>query len=218
MDVITGHEPARQPRTPRWLGTLAAVGIGITLGAAGIAAAADDPTPTPAPTAGSNAKPAQPGPGPGGPGLRHRHGPGKDMGGPGMRGAVHGEFVVPDGTGWKTVAMQRGVVTAVSKTAITVKSEDGYSKTYVVTADTMVNAARDGIGSIKNGEDVAVVAEVKSGTATAVDIRDLTQIREHRKDVGPPPPGGPGWPGAPAPNGTPASPSSFDESGDAQPA
>ena len=220
MDVITGHEPARQSRTPRVLSALAAVGIGITLGAAGIAAAADDPTPTPTPSAGGNAQPAPSG-GPHGFGMRHGHGPRGGPGGPGLRGAVHGEFVVPDGTGWKTVAMQRGEVTSVSSTAITVKSKDGYTKTYVVTADTMVNAARDGIGSIKKGEDVAVVAEVKSGTATAVDIRDLTQLKEHRRDFGPPP-GGPG-PGVPAPNGTapqgtPASPSSYDEGSDAQPA
>lgn len=216
MDVITGTEPTRERRTPRWLGTLAAVGIGITLGAAGIAAAADDPTPSPGPSAGSDIKPAQPGPGPGGPGMRHkRGGPGGELGGPGPRGAVHGEFVVPDGTGWKTVAMQRGVVTSVSSTAITVKSKDGYAKTYVVTADTMVNAARDGIGSIKDGDEVAVVAEVAGGTSKAVDVRDVTQLKAHRKDFGPPP----GERRGPdAPGGTPASPSSYDETGDAQPA
>ena len=215
MDEISSPK-ARRPRWNRWIGGLAAVGIGVALGAAGIAAAAD-PTPTPSP--GAQGQAVQPGPPPEGMGMRHGMGRGeRGPGGLGMRGAVHGEFVVPDGTGWRTVAMQRGVVTSVSSTALTVKSKDGYTKTYVITADTMVNAARDGIGSIKKDEDVAVVAEVKGGTSTAVDVRDLTQLKAHRRDFGPPPPGGPSGPGEPAPGGTPASPSSYDETGDAQPA
>ncbi|MDT7570945.1 MAG: hypothetical protein QOE05_1119 [Actinomycetota bacterium] len=211
VDVIGRPEPRHGSRRAQWLGGLAALGIGVTLGAAGIAAAADDPTPTPSPGAGAQVTP--PGPPPGGPGMHRGHGRGPGgPGGPGLRGAVHGEFVVPDGTGWRTVAVQRGEVTSVSSTSLSVKSKDGYTKTYVVTPDTMVNAARDGIGSIKTGEDVAVVANVKGGTATAVDIRDLSQIKQHRKDFGPP--GGP----PNAPNGTPASPSSFDEDSAAQPA
>jgi hypothetical protein len=215
MDEITGPEPRRSSRASRWIGAAAAVGIGVTLGAAGIAAAAPDPSPSP--SAGSKVAPGAPAPGgPGMPGMRHGHGM-RGEGGPGgfgMRGAVHGEFTVPDGTGWRTVAMQRGAVTAVSSTSLTVKSKDGYTKTYVITATTLVNAARDGIGSIKTGDEVAVVATVKSGTATAVDVRDVSQIREQRKQFAPP--GGPGGPGAPgpggpaAPGGTPASPSSYD--------
>jgi hypothetical protein len=213
MDEITGPEPRSRSRATRWLTAAAAVGIGITLGAAGIAAA-EDPTPTPAPSGGATTQQAPPDAPPGGPGMMRRgHGKGmRGPGGPGMHGAVHGQFVVPDGTGWRTVAVQRGVVTAVSSSSITVKSADGYTKTYVVTAETLVNAARDGIGSIKKDEEVAVMATVKDGTATATDIRDLTQIRAHHKEFGPPPPGGP------APGGTPASPSSYDTEADAQPA
>ena len=214
MDEITGPEPRRSSRATRWLAAAGAVGIGITLGAAGIAAA-EDPTPTPTQSGGATSQQVPPGTPPGGPGMM-RHGHGRGPGGPGgagPRGAVHGEFVVPDGTGWRTVAVQRGVVTAVSSTSLTVKSADGYTKTYVITADTMVNAARDGIGSIKSGEEVAVRATVKDGTATANDVRDLTLMKAHRKEFGPPPPGGPA-----APGGTPASPSSYDTGGDAQPA
>jgi hypothetical protein len=126
---------------------------------------------------------------------------------------VHGEFVVPDGTGWRTVAFQRGAVTAVSSTSLTVKSKDGYTKTYVLTPSTMVNAGRDGIATVKKDEEVAVMATVKNGTATAVDVRDLTQLKAHRKQFGPPDGGAPK-----APGGTPASPSSYDGSGDARPA
>jgi hypothetical protein len=59
-----------------------------------------------------------------------------------------------------------------------------------------------------------VSATVKDGTATATDVRDLTLLKEHRKGFG----RRPGGPGAPAPDGTPASPSTFDGSGSAQPA
>jgi hypothetical protein len=152
-------------------------------------------------------------------GMRRGHGMGmRGEGGPGvlgMRGAVHGEFTVPDGTGWRTIAMQRGAVTDVSDTSLTVKSKDGYSRTYVITATTLVNAARDGIGSIKTGDEVGVMATVKDKTATAVDVRDISQIQSQRKDFGPPP----GMMGKPqAPGGTPASPSSYDEGSAAQPA
>ncbi|MDX6198055.1 MAG: hypothetical protein QOJ79_1206 [Actinomycetota bacterium] len=214
-DEIAGPEPRSRSRAARWVGGIAAVGVGITLGAVGIAAAADPtPTPTPAP----NGQGARPDAHPDGPRGHHPRGP-RGGGGPGElgpRGAVHGEFVVPDGTGWRTVAVQRGAVTAVSSTSLSVKSADGYTKTYVITATTLVNAARDGIGSVKTGHQVAVVATGKSGTATAVDVRDLTLLKAGRDMFGPPP-GRPGGP--PAPGGTPASPSSYDdEGGDTQPA
>lgn len=53
--------------------------------------------------------------------------------------ALHGEGVVKsaDGT-FQTVLEQRGTVESVSDSAITVKSEDGYSQTYAVNADTRI--------------------------------------------------------------------------------
>lgn len=105
-------------------------------------------------------------------------------GGPG----IHGEYVVPKaGGGYQTVTTQRGEVTAVSTTSITVRSEDGYSATYVVTADTLVNAARDGISTIKTGDTVHV-AGIRSGdTTTAVRIHDGTLIRKGRDRLAPAP-------------------------------
>ena len=59
------------------------------------------------------------------------------MGGPGPAAvgatSLHGEFVVPDGAGgYTTVVTQTGAVTAISPTSITVRSEDGFSQTYVI--------------------------------------------------------------------------------------
>ncbi|TDC29157.1 hypothetical protein, partial [Kribbella albertanoniae] len=120
-------------------------------------------------TAASPSTPAQPGE----PGK----GPGRGFGGPGklQGGALHGEFVVKkDGGGYQTVATQRGEVTAVSTESITVKSEDGYSRTYTLTEETLVNAARDGIGDVKTGNTVFVSAVVADGKATATSLSDGT--------------------------------------------
>lgn len=89
---------------------------------------------------------------------------------------LHGEFVVKqsDGSGYQTIATQTGEVTAVSSSSITLKSEDGYSRTYTVTADTLVNSTRDGIASVKKGDNVHVFATVADEKATAVQVGDVT--------------------------------------------
>jgi hypothetical protein len=135
----------------------------------------------------------------------------------GMRGAVHGELVVPDGTGYRTIRVQRGEVTEVSSDALTVKSADGFTATYVLTKDTLVDAGRDGIATVSKGEMVGVEATVSAGKVTATHVRDLTKLRAERKDMRPRPPGAPdGAPDATAPSGTPATPSSYVDGADAQ--
>jgi hypothetical protein len=95
------------------------------------------------------------------------------MGGPG----IHGEFTVPDGNGgYRTMDSQVGTVTSVSSSAIEVKSEDGFTKKYTVDTDTLVNAGRDGIGSVKSGDKVAVEALASGSTAKAIRINDVTNL------------------------------------------
>jgi len=97
----------------------------------------------------------------------------------GLLGAVHGTVVVPkSGGGYQTVAFQNGKVTAVSSTSITLHSADGYSHTYPVTSSTIVNAQRDGIGSIKAGNQVVVTATVSGSTTTVIRIIDVTQLQQ----------------------------------------
>ena len=92
-------------------------------------------------------------------------------------GAVHGQFVVPkSGGGYQTVDTQRGSVTAVSATSITVKSADGFVKTYQVVSSTNVDAQRDGIATVKTGHQVAVTATVSGSTATAVSVLDFNLL------------------------------------------
>jgi hypothetical protein len=103
-----------------------------------------------------------------------------------VAGALHGQFVVPkSGGGYQTEDTQRGSVTAVSTSSITVKSADGFTKTYQVTGSTVVDARRDGIGSVKDGHQVSVLATVSGGQATATSIQDLSLLR-----AGNPGPGG----------------------------
>ena len=117
----------------------------------------------------------------GGPGLFR--GPagiiGGAIGGPGLFGVVHGQVVVQKpGGGYQTVDIQQGAVTAVSSTSITLKSADGFTKTYTVTSSTLVNAQRGGIGSIKVGNKAVVSATQRGAVANASRITDLTLLQQ----------------------------------------
>ncbi|HZQ77970.1 MAG TPA: hypothetical protein VFE55_11610 [Acidimicrobiia bacterium] len=123
----------------------------------------------------------------GGPGRRFGHGGpfgGKLFGfggfghGFGRGGGIHGEMTVkkPDGSGYETVATQVGEVTAVSPSSITVKSEDGFSRTYSVDENTVVGSGRDGIGSVKSGDTVRIAGVVDGGNAKAAAIMDSTSL------------------------------------------
>jgi hypothetical protein len=192
------HDYGPQPDKPglraAWLGSrrvavmAGAITVGVLAGA-GVAVAAtssSSPTPTPSAAPSASARPPLRGlppkgawrihgaPGPFGPAFA---GPG--MLGSGLFGAVHGTVVVPkSGGGYQTVAFQNGKVTASSSTSITLRSADGYSHTYPVTSSTNVNAQRDGIGSIKTGNQVVVTATVSGGTTTVIRIIDVTQLQQ----------------------------------------
>jgi hypothetical protein len=142
--------------------TLAAVGVAVALAAVGgvVIYAAD--------SGGANS--AGPG-GAGGAGAPWGR-PGRTgaAGGPGrgpdaVPGALHGDFVVPDGNGgFATEVTQTGTVSDISDTAITAKSADGFTRTYVITTDT-----REG-PSLNPGDTASIRARLTNGTATAVMI------------------------------------------------
>jgi hypothetical protein len=163
--------------------------VGITLAGLNIATAQETPSTTPDKAPAEKAPVEKPVPGPGrfGHGIDRFHGPFGGFGPGGFghkfgRGAIHGEFTTPapDGQGFRTHATQMGEVTAVSKSSITVKSEDGFSRSYAVDEDTLVNAGRDGIDSIKTGDGVQITAVVEGDTARAVHVVDTTNVRRLR--------------------------------------
>jgi hypothetical protein len=163
---------------------LAGVAVAALLGGAG-AAVASTSSGTPAAPSSMAATPA-PSPGQPGamtPGGRH-FGGGFGFGG-GLFGALHGQFVMAKpGGGYQTVDVQNGQVTAVSSTSITLKSSDGFIHSYAVSGSTIVDAQRAGIGSVKVGNQAAVMATVSGGTATAANIEDLTLLQQGHAGFG----------------------------------
>ena len=161
---------------------LVAAAAVLVLGLAGLGvAAAQTETPGTGGTAGSEPAPAEEKPrkGMGHNGFRHKIGFG-GFGGFGRfgGGSIHGEFTVPDRDGgYRTIATQTGEVTSVSESDLGVKSEDGFTRTYTLDEDTLVNAGRDGIDDVKTGDTVRVMAVVEGGKARAVQVADTTNIR-----------------------------------------
>jgi hypothetical protein len=102
-----------------------------------------------------------------------------------LGGAIHGQFTEPKpGGGYQTVEVQRGAVTDVSSSSISVRSADGFSATYAVSSSTDVNAMAAGIGTVKVGDTVDLAATVSRGTATAASLIDITAIRASRGAFG----------------------------------
>jgi len=140
-------------------------------GVIGVGVAAADPTPTPtpsataAPTAGASptAKPTKPG---------KANKAKRDL----TRRALHGEVTL-GGKKHQVVDFQRGTVSAVSASSITVRSTDDFSATYVVDAKTKVRHAKEkvAIGDVQTGDKVRVVALKNGSTLTATKIADRTK-------------------------------------------
>src|SRR5262249_10382915 len=140
---------------------LAGVAVAALLAGAGVAMAAPSGSPASGAAAASPAGGPAASPSPSArPAFPHQGRPGGfgfAFGGP--FGAVHGQFVVPrSGGGYQTIDTQRGAVTAVSATSITVKSADGFIKTYQVVSSTNVDARRSGIAAARIGHQVTVTA------------------------------------------------------------
>jgi hypothetical protein len=157
-----------QPR-PRWSGrkTAAAVGIAVVIAAGGgaaiWAATAND----------TGSTPAGPGGGAGGPGA------GRFQGAGALDTALHGEFIIADGT---TELLQTGKVTQISAASIDVTSTDGYAKSYTIDSATVKNA------SVKAGTEVTVVAKKSDNVAlSVVDRSALPQGGAGRRGQVPPP-------------------------------
>lgn len=110
------------------------------------------------------------------------HGPKKFHRGMGGGPVLHGEFVVKKDDKFQTMVTQKGKVTEVSNSSITVKSEDDFSRTYVVNDDTRVNADKTGIGDVKKDDDVRIMGILDGKTARAVHIMDVSKMKElHEK-------------------------------------
>lgn len=158
-----------------WQAGLAIAVVGVaSAGAIGIAYATDDGVrPAAQPTSEPDGHPWHNGPGRGGMG---HWGPGKFLGGD-VDDMLHAEVVVAkEGGGTQTVLVQKGTVTEVSGTGVTVASADGFTTSFVVNGDTEVRADSDEIGSVAKDEEVVVVAPKSGDEHTATVVVDLTDL------------------------------------------
>jgi Domain of unknown function (DUF5666) len=140
-----------------------AIGVGV--------ASAADPTTSPSPSASAAPTPgADPSAKPGKANKANKAK--RDL----TRRALHGEVTL-GGKKHRVVDFQRGTVSEVSDTSITVKSTDGFSATYVVDTKTKVRHAKEqeAIGDVKNGDKVRVVGLKDGSTITAKRIADHTK-------------------------------------------
>jgi hypothetical protein len=97
------------------------------------------------------------------------HGPGGEAG----HRVLHGDLVVENEDGDAVdVAVQRGEVTAVTADSLTVKSSDGFTKTWTLTSDTKVHEGRDDaeISDIEVGDTVRVGSGDSGDTDTAARV------------------------------------------------
>lgn len=188
LPVTPESEPPPRRRFGHPLILVAVAAVALLAGAGGAAlatsgssspATADSAAsqPTPSPSASASARPpSSRGPVAGAPG-----GGGGFFGGGtggGFSGApVHGTLVVPaSGGGYQTEDIQRGKVTAISGSSVTVLSADKYTKTYQVTGSTSVNAGHGGLSTVKVGDQVSITATVHGATATVNSIIDLSRL------------------------------------------
>jgi hypothetical protein len=74
------------------------------------------------------------------------------------RHVAHGELVVKTNDGFQTVVVQRGEVTAVSDDSVTVRSADGFTRTWKLDDETRVrkNHEKADAGAIVKGDPVQV--------------------------------------------------------------
>jgi Domain of unknown function (DUF5666) len=131
---------------------------------AGIAYA-DPPSPTPTPTASASPAPtAQPTDNDQRKNLRKKR--------PLLARALHGEVTLA-GDKHRVVVFQRGPIEKVSDTSMTIKSPDGYTATYAISAETKVrkNKAKATVTDLKTGDRVFVVANKDGATLEAFRIR-----------------------------------------------
>ncbi len=96
-------------------------------------------------------------------GMSGQGGPGDlaagGMGG-GLSAAVHAEYVVLQGSEYTTMAEQLGTVSEVSSSSVTVKSSDGFTRSYALGADVVVS-------------NLQQRRQQAGGTATQLSVADI---------------------------------------------
>ncbi|AGB24993.1 hypothetical protein Mycsm_04771 [Mycobacterium sp. JS623] len=165
--IVPEHQvwgaPQPEPRRWGWRESAAAAAVAAVIAALGGAAIYAATQGTSHPFGASHQAPGPPG------GMQ-AGGSGRQGGRPGQGDiappSLHGEFVVADGNGgYRTELTQTGAVTAISPTSITVRSQDGFSQTYVIP-----NTAGNAAAPFAVDDQVAIHAIRDGQTATVTNI------------------------------------------------
>ncbi|WP_237563559.1 hypothetical protein [Arthrobacter sp. H-02-3] len=109
-------------------------------------------------------------------GMSGQGGPGNFAAGGmgGLNSAVHADYVVLQGSDYVTMAEQMGTVSAVTSSSVTVKSSDGFTRSYALGSDVVVSNLQQrrqqaGGGS---GTQLSVTDIVAGGTVRIVAAKD----------------------------------------------
>ena len=142
---------------------------GVAVAQFGIATAAS-PSPTPSTPSGPFAH------------LRGMHPGGGLLGRLGRAGGrvLHGEATVRTAAGKdEVVEFQHGTISAINGSTVTVKSADGFTADYTVDKTTRIvlNGTSGALSTLKNNDDVRVLAVRSGGGATAKAIIDGKPMR-----------------------------------------
>lgn len=88
------------------------------------------------------------------------------------RNVEHGEVVVKTKNGDKTIDIQRGTVTAISATGVTVKSADGFTESWTFGNPIHVIENRTSVqpSAVTTGEEIGIAGAKNGGTVTATLI------------------------------------------------
>lgn len=85
------------------------------------------------------------------------------------KNVLHGETVVQTKNGVQTIEVQRGQVTAVTDTSVTIKSTDGFTETWTFGPKFVVvqNRAKVATSAIKSGAQIGIAGTKSGDTSTA---------------------------------------------------
>ena len=153
--------------------------IGLALSAAVLAGAgvagvpvAASAQPSPVPPGGGMATTA-PSPGPTA-GEQRQHG---DM----LKGVEHGEGTVQTKNGLVHVAMQKGTLTSIAESSVTVKSADGWTRTWTLGSDLRVSESRHTLqpGVLKTGSNITIAGTTSGTGDSETYTARFVRLHEH---------------------------------------
>ncbi len=140
------------------------------LSAVGVGVAVADPSSTPSssPSAGSSASPST------GPSTGHAQKTGKKQKHQLLKRSLHAQVTLGGAKHQRVVEVQRGTVTAVTGSTVTVKSVDGFSATYQAGSKTKVRVDKkqSAISAVKVNDRVHVVGVKDGSTVTLRALGD----------------------------------------------